>query len=43
MRNLTKHAMAHGVAVGVYMAAVKGVVKGVDLLIKVVQEKKGSK
>lgn len=43
MKNLTKQAMAHGMAVGAYMAAVKGVTKGVDLLIKMVKEKKGSK
>ena len=43
MKAITKEAMAHGLAVAGYMAVVKGVTYGVDLLIKVVQEKKGSK
>lgn len=42
MKAITKEAMAHGLAVAGYVAVVKGVTKGVDLLIKVVKEKKGA-
>jgi hypothetical protein len=42
MKAITKQAMAHGMAVAGYMVVVKGVTKGVDLIIKVVQKKKGA-